>query len=51
MTKALAKREAQLGSMIDSTVGMVGDLHGIMGQAMPEISAIDEPPMLEGKAA
>jgi len=25
--------------------------HGIMGQAMPEIAAIDEPPMLEGKAA
>jgi hypothetical protein len=37
-------------AMIDSTVGMVGDLHGIMGQAMPEISAIDEPPLLEGKA-
>jgi Uncharacterized protein conserved in bacteria (DUF2130) len=26
MTKAWAKRKAQLGSMIDSTVGMVGDL-------------------------
>jgi hypothetical protein len=26
--------------MVDSTVGMVGDLHGIMGQA------IDEPPMI-----
>jgi hypothetical protein len=30
---------------------MVGDLQGIMGQAMPEIAAIDEPPMIEGKAA
>jgi hypothetical protein len=37
--------------MVDSTVGMVGDLRGIMGQAMPEISAIDDPPMIEGKAA
>jgi hypothetical protein len=51
MTKAWAKREAQTNAMIESTVGMVGDLHGIMGQAMPEIAAIDEPPMLEGKAA
>jgi hypothetical protein len=51
MTKAWAKREAQVSAMIDSTVGLVGDLHGIMGQAMPEISAIEEPPVLEGKAA
>ena len=51
MTKAWAKREAQVIAMVDSTVGMVGDLHGIIGQAMPEISVIDEPPMLEGKAA
>lgn len=51
MLKTWAKREAQVSMMIESTVGMVGDLHGIMGQAMPEISAIEEPPMLEGKAA
>lgn len=51
MMKALAKREAQVTAMVDATVGMVGDLHGIMGQAMPEIEAIDGPPMLEGKAA
>lgn len=51
MMKAWAKREAQVCAMVDSTVGMVGDLHGIMGQAMPEIAAIDDPPMLEGKAA
>ncbi len=51
MTKAWAKREAQVTAMVDSTVGMVGDLHGIVGQAMPEISAIDDPPMIEGKAA
>jgi hypothetical protein len=52
VTKAWAKREAQVTAMVDSTVGMAGDLHGIMGQAMPEISAIDDPPMIvEGKAA
>lgn len=51
MAKAWAKREAQVTTMIESTVGMVGDLQGIMGQAMPEIEAIDAPPMLEGKAA
>jgi hypothetical protein len=51
MMKAWAKREAQLSVMIDSTVGMVGDLQGIIGQAMPEIAAIEQPPMLEGKAA
>ncbi|MBR1153966.1 DUF2130 domain-containing protein [Bradyrhizobium sp. JYMT SZCCT0428] len=51
MMKAWAKREAQVTAMVDSTVGMVGDLHGIMGQAMPEISAIEDPPMIEGKAA
>jgi hypothetical protein len=37
--------------MVDSTVGMVGDLHGIMGQAMPVISAIDDSPIIEGQAA
>ncbi|MCA6121217.1 DUF2130 domain-containing protein [Bradyrhizobium sp. WSM 1704] len=51
MVKAWAKREAQVSAMIESTVGMVGDLHGIMGQAMPEIEAIEDPPMIEGKAA
>jgi hypothetical protein len=43
MVKTWAKREAQVSAMIESTVGMVGDLHGIIGQAMPEIAAIDEP--------
>src|ERR1700761_3557470 len=37
MLKAWAKREAQVSTMIESTVGMVGDIHGIVGQAMPEI--------------
>jgi hypothetical protein len=43
VAKAWAKREAQVTAMVDSTVGMVSDMHGIMGQAMPEISAIDDP--------
>ena len=47
MAKAWAKREAQVSVMIETTVGMVGDLQGIMGQAMPAIPAIDEPPMIE----
>ena len=51
MAKNRDKNEAKVRVMIESTVGMVGDLHGAMGQAMPEIPAIDEPPMLEGKAA
>jgi hypothetical protein len=51
MIKAWAKRGAQVTTMIESTVGMVGDLHGIMGQAMPEISSIEDPPLLEGEAA
>ena len=51
MVKAWAKREAQVTTMIESTFGMVGDLHGIMGQAMPELSSIEDPPLLEGKAA
>jgi len=48
--KSRARREAQESILIDSTAGMIGDLHGIMGQAMPEFSAIDELP-LDGKAA
>jgi hypothetical protein len=44
-------RRAQVTAMVDSIVGMVGDLHGIMGQTMAEISAVDEPPMVEGKTA
>jgi hypothetical protein len=32
MMKTWAKREAQVNARIESTVGMVGDLHGIVGQ-------------------
>jgi hypothetical protein len=41
----------QVNAMVDSSVGMVGDLYGIMGQAIPEISAIDASPTIKGKAA
>jgi hypothetical protein len=43
-----AKREAQIQGVIDSTVGMYGDLQGIAGRAMPEIPAL-EIPLIENK--
>lgn len=36
-----AKREAQMLVVIDSTVGMVGDLQALAGKAMPEISSLE----------
>ncbi|MHC2618229.1 hypothetical protein ACVIW2_000260 [Bradyrhizobium huanghuaihaiense] len=41
-----AKRETQILAVIESTVGMVGDLQAIAGKAMPEIPSL-EIPMLE----
>ena len=43
MGKQWSKREAQILAVVDSTVGMVGDLQGIAGKAMPEISSLDMP--------
>ncbi len=43
-----AKREAQIQGVIDSTVGMYGDLQGIAGRAMQEIPAL-ETPLVEGQ--
>ena len=43
MGKQWSKREAQILAVVDSTVGMVGDLQGIAGKAMPEISCLDMP--------
>ncbi|WP_211207098.1 DUF2130 domain-containing protein, partial [Sphingomonas echinoides] len=40
-----AKREAQIQGVIDSTVGMYGDLQGIVGRAMQEIPALEIPLM------
>lgn len=45
--KQWSKREAQILAVIDSTVGMVGDLQGIAGKGMPEISSL-EMPLLDG---
>ena len=36
-----AKREAQIQGVIDSTVGMYGDLQGIAGRALQEIEGLD----------
>ena len=38
-----SKREAQILAVVGSTVGMVGDLQGIAGKAMPEIPSLDMP--------
>jgi hypothetical protein len=43
MGKQWSKREAQILAVVDSTVGMVGDLQGIAGKAMPEIPSLDLP--------
>jgi hypothetical protein len=41
--KQWSKREAQILAAVDSTVGMVGDLQGIAGKAMPEIPSLNLP--------
>ena len=41
--KQWSKREAQILAAVCSTVGMVGDLQGIAGKAMPEIPSLDMP--------
>jgi hypothetical protein len=49
MGRQWAKRETQILSVIESTVGMVGDLQAIAGKAMPEIPSLDMP-LLESSA-
>ena len=46
MARQWSKRETQIVSVIESTVGMVGDLQAIAGRAMPQIPCID-PPLIE----
>ena len=46
MTRLWAKREAQIQGVIESTVGMYGDLQGIAGRALQEIEGL-EVPLLE----
>jgi hypothetical protein len=43
-----AKREAQIRGVIESTVGMYGDLQGIAGREFREIEGLQVPP-LEGQ--
>ena len=43
-----AKREAQIQGVIDTTVGMYGDLQGIVGRAMQEIPALEIPLLEDG---
>ncbi len=47
MTRLWAKREAQIQGVIESTVGMYGDLQGIAGRALQEIEGLDIP-LIEG---
>jgi hypothetical protein len=46
MMRLWAKRESQIQGVIESTVGMYGDLQGIAGQAIKEIDGL-EIPLLE----
>ncbi|MGY2811979.1 DUF2130 domain-containing protein [Bradyrhizobium sp. USDA 4506] len=48
MGRQWAKRETQILAVIDSTVGMVGDLQAIAGKAMPEIPSLDMPLLENG---
>jgi hypothetical protein len=43
MNRVWAKREAQIQGVLDSTIGMYGDLQGIAGKALPEIANLDTP--------
>jgi hypothetical protein len=43
MTRLWAKRDAQIHGVIESTVGMYGDLQGIAGRALEEIEGLDTP--------
>ena len=49
MVRQWAKRETQILAVVESTVGMVGDLQAIAGKAMPEIPSL-EVPLLEASA-
>ncbi|WP_424629709.1 DUF2130 domain-containing protein [Bradyrhizobium sp. SYSU BS000235] len=47
MNRVWAKREGQIQGVIETTVGMYGDLQGIAGKSLPEIPSLDVP-LLEG---
>ena len=50
MTRLWAKRESQIQGVIESTVGMYGDLQGIAGRALEEIEGLAMP-LIEDKSA
>ena len=41
--KNWAKRDAQIEGVIMATIGMCGDLEGIVGKSMPLIERLDTP--------
>ncbi len=43
MTRLWAKRDAQIQGVLESTVGMYGDLQGIAGRALQEIEGLEIP--------
>lgn len=40
-TKIWAKRETQINKVLESTIGMYGDLEGLTGQALPKIEILE----------
>ncbi|MCL2178252.1 MAG: DUF2130 domain-containing protein [Proteobacteria bacterium] len=48
MTKQWAKREMQIGKVVESTLGMYGDLQGIAGKSMQEIEGLEFPALEQG---
>ena len=47
ITRQWAKREAQIERVMQSTVGMYGDLQGIAGKTLQEISGLDLPAIVD----
>jgi hypothetical protein len=43
MNRIWAKRDGQIQGVLEATFGMYGDLQGIAGKALPEISTLDTP--------
>ena len=48
ITKQWAKREEQIGRVMQSTVGMYGDLQGIAGKSLQEIEGLGFPALEDG---
>lgn len=51
ITRQWAKREAQIERVMQSTVGMYGDLQGIAGKTLQEIGGLDLPAITDDEAA